>query len=373
MDLALAHAIEPRLADEGDRLDPARFAQLVRGVPCRQGGPARRRRAPDARAVTVAGSGARLVGGTRSARLDARRGRAHRARRLLSRRRRRRRAAAGPGRARGVRPALRAGRGHHAARRRLRPRGTHLPGAFRAPSCSTAGVFRAARIAERLVTSLGAWRGSEVRRLADADPDLAVARGAVGYALARLRPRRPHRRRRRRVDTSSASPRATARPGGLRRSARRRRGHPARRARPDVRARRGAARALRSLRQRRRRRSRGRRGRPRRGALRPVAAPRDRAREERPARGAGRLEGELTSVGTLDLACVEVASPDATDPGRAGRGRGRRFRLAFQLRAGSATSRPPPAPSRPPRRLDAALEPSSAPSERAAPSRTAAR
>jgi hypothetical protein len=50
-------------------------------------------------------------------------------------------------------------------------------------------------------------------------------------------------------------------------------------------------------------------------------------------------------VGTLDLSCVEAG----TDPPR-------RFRLAFQLRAGAATSRPPPAPSRPPRRLDPAFD-----------------
>src|SRR5260370_19712498 len=48
------------------------------------------------------------------------------------------------------------------------------------------GVFRAERIAARVVDTLAAWRGSEGLRLPDADPDLAVARGAVAYALARL-------------------------------------------------------------------------------------------------------------------------------------------------------------------------------------------
>jgi hypothetical protein len=59
------------------------------------------------------------------------------------------------------------------------------------------------------------------------------------------------------------------------------------------------------------------------------------------------IEGELTPVGTVDLACVEV-----------GADRPRRFRLAFQLQAGekAGTSRPPAAPSLPPRRLDAASE-----------------
>jgi hypothetical protein len=59
------------------------------------------------------------------------------------------------------------------------------------------------------------------------------------------------------------------------------------------------------------------------------------------------IEGELTPIGTVDLACVEVG----TNPAR-------RFRLAFQLHAGEgpARSRSPVAPSQPPRRLDAATE-----------------
>jgi molecular chaperone DnaK (HSP70) len=47
------------------------------------------------------------------------------------------------------------------------------------------GVFRAARLAERLTATLSAWRGQPVRVLHNEDPDVAVARGGVAYALAR--------------------------------------------------------------------------------------------------------------------------------------------------------------------------------------------
>ena len=47
------------------------------------------------------------------------------------------------------------------------------------------GVFRGAQVSERLLQVLGGWRGAPPRRLLNADPDLAVARGAVAYALAR--------------------------------------------------------------------------------------------------------------------------------------------------------------------------------------------
>jgi hypothetical protein len=47
------------------------------------------------------------------------------------------------------------------------------------------GVFKAHAIAQRLLEVLSAWRGSPVKLLANADPDLAVARGAVAHGLAR--------------------------------------------------------------------------------------------------------------------------------------------------------------------------------------------
>jgi molecular chaperone DnaK (HSP70) len=47
------------------------------------------------------------------------------------------------------------------------------------------GVFRAARLAERLQHTLAAWRGAPLHLLHNDNPDVAVARGAVAYALAR--------------------------------------------------------------------------------------------------------------------------------------------------------------------------------------------
>ena len=47
------------------------------------------------------------------------------------------------------------------------------------------GVFRAARLAERLAASLAAWRGQPVRVLHNDNPDVAVARGGVAYALGK--------------------------------------------------------------------------------------------------------------------------------------------------------------------------------------------
>ena len=47
------------------------------------------------------------------------------------------------------------------------------------------GVFRAPALAERLQTLLTQWRGAPVRVLHNADPDVAVARGAVAHALVR--------------------------------------------------------------------------------------------------------------------------------------------------------------------------------------------
>jgi molecular chaperone DnaK (HSP70) len=47
------------------------------------------------------------------------------------------------------------------------------------------GVFRGAALAQRLADTLSAWRGEAIRVLHNRDPDVAVARGAVAYSLAR--------------------------------------------------------------------------------------------------------------------------------------------------------------------------------------------
>jgi molecular chaperone DnaK (HSP70) len=47
------------------------------------------------------------------------------------------------------------------------------------------GVFRAAALSQRLREVLDGWRGAPLRLLENDDPDVAVARGAVAYGLAR--------------------------------------------------------------------------------------------------------------------------------------------------------------------------------------------
>jgi molecular chaperone DnaK (HSP70) len=47
------------------------------------------------------------------------------------------------------------------------------------------GVFRAEALAQRLSSTLGTWRGEALNVLHNDNPDVAVARGAVAYALAR--------------------------------------------------------------------------------------------------------------------------------------------------------------------------------------------
>jgi molecular chaperone DnaK (HSP70) len=182
MDLALAHVVEPRLVD-GGKLDPARFAQLVGA--CRA---AKERLLGDAPPgdvpVAVAGAGSKLVGGARTAIVTR-----DEAERIVldgflpvvaadARPQRTRSALVGFG--------LPYERDVAITRHVAAFLARHLPSAWPDAVLLNGGVFRAARIAERLVDCLAAWRGEgQVVRLPDADPDLAVARGAVAYALAR--------------------------------------------------------------------------------------------------------------------------------------------------------------------------------------------
>jgi molecular chaperone DnaK (HSP70) len=184
MDLALAHACEPRLAEEGTKLDPGQFAQLVSA--CRIAkecllGETR----PDDYPIAVAGRGARLVGAARTTRVSR-----DEAERIVldgfvplvppdARLQRSRSAVV----AFGLPYERDVAMTRHIAAFLAR----HLPpGTQPHAVLLNGGVFRAERIAARVVDTLAAWRGSEVLRLPDADPDLAVARGAVAYALARL-------------------------------------------------------------------------------------------------------------------------------------------------------------------------------------------
>jgi hypothetical protein len=62
----------------------------------------------------------------------------------------------------------------------LRQHGAAMPDAV----LLNGGVFRADTLVKRLAHTLGTWRGAPLRLLHNDNPDVAVARGAVAYALA---------------------------------------------------------------------------------------------------------------------------------------------------------------------------------------------
>ncbi|MGJ7913918.1 Hsp70 family protein [Massilia sp. LXY-6] len=205
MDLALAHLVESRLAaqhgaqdgqqNQTTRLSAARLAQLTER--CRAA--KEQLLAPDAPAqvnVTLLGTGSRLIGASRSAQLtredverivldgffplnDSREG-AQRARAgivefgLPY--------ASDPAITRHLADFLR--QHVQAAREAL---GIDDDSALPVPDTLllNGGVFRAAPLAQRLADTLSAWRRQPIRVLHNADPDVAVARGAVAYSLAR--------------------------------------------------------------------------------------------------------------------------------------------------------------------------------------------
>jgi molecular chaperone DnaK (HSP70) len=350
MDLALAHQVEPRLV-AGGALDPGRFTQLV--AACRAAKEALLGDAPpDDAPVTVTSPGAQLVGATRTTRMT----RAEAEGVVLEGFLPQVPAEARPQRARGALVAfgLPYERDVAITRHIAAFLARHLPDGT-APNAVllNGGVFRAARIAERVVEALAFWRGGgAVARLPDADPDLAVARGAVAYALARQgRGVRIGGGAARAYYVSVAPEDGRARavcvvPRGAEEGV------------PHAAVGRTLALAV---------------GRPVRfdlyasdegharagdvvdvdgegyARLPPLATTLDgtRGAEVRVA-----LEGELTPVGTLDLACVEI-----DPPGERAR---RRHRLAFQLRGetalpGVVPSLAPPA-SRAPARMEGARE-----------------
>jgi molecular chaperone DnaK (HSP70) len=202
MDLALAHLVETRMAEQDGvdvpraRLSAARLAQLTER--CRA---AKEQLlasdAPDGVTVTLLGAGARLIGGSRKAELrrediervvldgffpvneaqePARRARAGIVEFGLP-------YASDPAVTRHLASFLR----QHAAAARealgLPLDGDTLP----VPDTLllNGGVFRGAALAERLAATLARWRGAPLRILHNVDPDVAVARGGVAYSLAR--------------------------------------------------------------------------------------------------------------------------------------------------------------------------------------------
>jgi len=184
MDLALAHTVEARMATTSDpgaqQLSASRLAQLMER--CRF---AKEQLlafdAPDQTQVTLLGGGARMVGGSRSVTLtrdevvsqlvdgffpqvgsteQAKEGRSGIVAFGLP-------YARDPAITRHIADFLR----QHA---QAMPDTLLLNG----------GVFRAEALVQRLTHTLGDWRGAPLRLLHNDNPDVAVARGAVAYALA---------------------------------------------------------------------------------------------------------------------------------------------------------------------------------------------
>ncbi|WP_306396401.1 Hsp70 family protein [Telluria beijingensis] len=201
MDLALAHLVEARMAEQSgedagrNRLSSARLAQLTER--CRA---AKEQLladdAPNHVTVTLLGAGSRLIGASRKADLrrddierivldgffplnatqeDAKRARAGIVEFGLP-------YASDPAVTRHLAGFLR----QHAAAAR-EALGLPDDGALPVPDTIllNGGVFRGSALAQRLFDTLTAWRGAPVRVLHNENPDIAVARGAVAYTLAR--------------------------------------------------------------------------------------------------------------------------------------------------------------------------------------------
>jgi molecular chaperone DnaK (HSP70) len=190
MDLALAKRCEAELSP-GRPLNALRFAQLVHE--CRG---AKERLlsadAPESLAVTILGSGSKLIGASLSARLTRDEVRAAALDGFF------------PAVARDAKPARRAGglmelglpyaadagvtrhlaaflARHESVAQDAVGEGAPLPDAV----LFNGGVFRSALLRDRVVDTLSGFRQAPVRALPHDEPDLAVALGAVAYGLAR--------------------------------------------------------------------------------------------------------------------------------------------------------------------------------------------
>ncbi|PHV35353.1 molecular chaperone DnaK [Janthinobacterium sp. BJB312] len=184
MDLALAHLVETRMAagsEGGMKLSAARLSQLMER--CRAAKELLLSSdAPDKATVTLLGSGSRLIGASRSADVTreevaamvvdgffpkveftetAKKGRAG----IVEF---------------GLPYAQDAAITRHLASFLQQHQGA-LPDTL----LLNGGVFRADALARRLAETLAHWRGQPLTILHNDNPDVAVARGAVAYALAR--------------------------------------------------------------------------------------------------------------------------------------------------------------------------------------------
>jgi molecular chaperone DnaK (HSP70) len=329
IDLALAHACERKLGDEP--LDPVRFAALL--LACRS---AKERllgaSPPDSVPIRVAGSGAALVGNTLATELT--RGEVETLvfegfLPLVQR------GAPGPKpRAGLVSFGLPYERDPAISRHILAFLDRHAAEGVDAVLFN-GGLFKSERAAERVRELIGAYRGAPVEILPFAEPDLAVARGAVAYGLT-LKGRGTRigggtsRGYYVAVDTGAKrravcvvpkgareGERHTARPGGLRLRVGQTTAFELFTSDTQTHAPGDIVDLSDDF-----------------ASLPPISATfaGDTGTRREVAIA---LEGELTPVGTIDLACVELEPAPERDP--------RHFRLAFELR-----ERPREAPSAPP-------------------------
>jgi molecular chaperone DnaK (HSP70) len=191
MDLALARRAEEALAQ---KLPPTRFGQLI--VQCRRAKETLLGAAPpDRTKVTVLGSGSKLVGGALSTEIA----RADVEAQIVdgffpasgvdARPARRATAIVELGLPYVADPAVTRHVAAFVSRHQdvARDAGCELVNGLALPDAVllNGGVFRGAPISQRMIDVLGGWRGAPMRVLDNADPELAVARGAALYGLAR--------------------------------------------------------------------------------------------------------------------------------------------------------------------------------------------
>ncbi|HQY60177.1 MAG: Hsp70 family protein [Myxococcales bacterium] len=187
MDLALAYALEERFVQRGERLPPARFAELT--AACREAKEQLFSSDLDSVNVTLLGHGSKLVGGSRTTPLSRELAREVVVGGFFP--------TAPPGARAAARPAALRGLGlpyerdpaitRHVATFLARVAAAEGTGAARPRAVLlNGGVFRAPHLAQAFLASLaesfdhGASRGP--RLLPNPEPELAVARGAATYA-----------------------------------------------------------------------------------------------------------------------------------------------------------------------------------------------
>jgi hypothetical protein len=179
MDLALARRVENRLM-KGGRLDPHQLQQLVQA--CRTAKEKLLGDEPRASwAITLAGRGSKLIGGSLRDELS----RAEVEELVLDGFFPRVPADAAPDRRRAGIAEFGLPYASDAAITRHAAAFLRLHGARPTAVLWNGGVLKAKAIRDRVLEVLGSWLGAAPRVLENADPDLAVARGAAYYGLAR--------------------------------------------------------------------------------------------------------------------------------------------------------------------------------------------